>query len=582
VNHANADALSRIPPESELTEIQPTLIRIDRAQTSSRNYVVEEILDVRFNVESEHEEYLVKWIGYEGEDTWEPLSNLTNCSEKLSEFRKTNRYRRFIQSQAPIPTDESEEEREENDGKQDDQINSESSAAVDVALPLSLAEIATQQSLDEEIQNIRAYLANNEVPVGLEPLEPEELARFVVVATKFVLDSDTNIVYHLWEPTNGRRRLDARKQIYVPRVFRNAILKLCHDNFLSGHFGTKRTFDRVRDRFFWPTMYADTEKWCRSCVDCNSKKTPHRRPFIPTMPVEVPGRPFQFVSMDICGPFPRTSRNNQYILVLTCRFSKYAEAYALSLTEEEEVAKVLVESYIPRHGCPDHLTTDRGANFLSKMMYEVYSLFDIHKINTTAYHPQANGQTERYNSTLTTTLSMYCAYDQKDWDRFLNFATFAYNSAYHETIQEMPFFVVYGREPRLPVDMLLRRPDETYPSISTYVSDVAETLRRVYKSVKAKLKTINQEREQVNEGRKLLEFKDGDQVWLFVPQQDNDKLKLSSKLQHLWKGPCTVLERISPVNYRLDLNGIDARQQSRMHNVVHVSRLKRYVDPETQ
>jgi hypothetical protein len=98
--------------------------------------------------------------------------------------------------------------------------------------------------------------------------------------------------------------------------------------------------------------------------------------------------------------------------------------------------------------------------------------------------------------------------------------------------------------------------------------------------VKSKLEAINADRERNNEGRKLLEFKAGDKVWLFVPQQDNDKLRLSSKLQHLWKGPCTVLERVSPVNYRLDLNGIDARQSSRMHNIVHVSRLKRYTEPE--
>lgn len=581
VNHANADALSRMPPldgdgGSSISVIRALKVaRKKKPTTSKRTYVVQAITDIRFNNELQREEYLVEWIGYPGEDTWEPLENLTSCLEKLAEFRKDAKYREFMAAHRPTSDELDAEDESDPEQNGEDLPNAEKHAWS----RFSMEDIAVEQGLDEEISVIRNYLIDQSA-LGLENLTPAELSRFILTMQSFTLDTEHNIVYRVWYPLNGKRRMDVRKQLYVPRVFRRDVLALQHDGLMSGHYGTKRTFDRIRDRFFWPTMYADTEKWVKSCEDCNSKKTPARRASIPIQEMTVPNRPFEQVSMDFTGPYPKTTRGNASILVITDRFSKWVEAYPVDSTDENTVAKVFVEQFITRHGCPDRVLTDRGANFLSKVMYEVYSLLDIHKLNTTAYHPETNGQTERFNHTLLTTLSMYCAFDQKDWDQFISFAVFAYNTAYNETIQEMPFYVVYGREPRMPMDMLLRLPGDSYPSISEYVSQTAQNFRTAYKSVREKLNDVNSARALANQnGQSILEFKTGDKFWLFVPELNRSKdMKRSHKLAHLWKGPCTVLERVSPVNYRVDLNDIDALLPSRMHNVVHVSRMKPYVE----
>ena len=110
---------------------------------------------------------------------------------------------------------------------------------------------------------------------------------------------------------------------------------------------------------------------------------------------------------------------------------------------------------MPRHGALLTLLSDIGKNFLSKLVQEIYDLFKVKKFNTTAYQPQTDGLTERFNHTLCTMLSMYVSKHQRDWDRFIPFALFAYRTAVQDSAKETPFYLVYGRDPCLPLDVVL-------------------------------------------------------------------------------------------------------------------------------
>ena len=94
-----------------------------------------------------------------------------------------------------------------------------------------------------------------------------------------------------------------------------------------------------------------------------------------------------------------------------------------------------------------------GPNFLSKLVAEVCKIFQIQKVNTSSYHPQTDGLVERFNSTLCQSLSMYVARNQKDWDDFIPLILFAHRTSISEAIGDSPFSCLYGREPRLPVDV---------------------------------------------------------------------------------------------------------------------------------
>ncbi|GFW76456.1 transposon Ty3-I Gag-Pol polyprotein [Trichonephila clavipes] len=98
-------------------------------------------------------------------------------------------------------------------------------------------------------------------------------------------------------------------------------------------------------------------------------------------------------------------------------------------SEVDEIAKFLLEEIVLRHGAPRVIITDRGAVFRSRLVSSLVDLCNIDHRFTTAYHPQTNGLTERFNKTLADMLSMYVDVEQKNWDEILPFVTFAYNTA---------------------------------------------------------------------------------------------------------------------------------------------------------
>lgn len=117
------------------------------------------------------------------------------------------------------------------------------------------------------------------------------------------------------------------------------------------------------------------------------------------------------------------------------------------------VARLLVDEILARHGAPRALPSDRGTNFLSKLVAEVCKIFQIQKVNTSSYHPQTDGPVERFNYTLCQSFSMYVPKNQKDWDDFIPSILFAHQTSISEAIGDFPFYCLYGREPRPPVDV---------------------------------------------------------------------------------------------------------------------------------
>ncbi|GFW89123.1 transposon Ty3-I Gag-Pol polyprotein [Trichonephila clavipes] len=104
---------------------------------------------------------------------------------------------------------------------------------------------------------------------------------------------------------------------------------------------------------------------------------------------------------------------------------------------------------------PRVIITDRGAVFRSRLVSSLVDLCNIDHRFTTAYHPQTNGLTERFNKTLADMLSMYVDVEQKNWDEILPFVTFAYNTAKQETTGFTPFYLLHGREAETTLDTML-------------------------------------------------------------------------------------------------------------------------------
>jgi len=139
-----------------------------------------------------------------------------------------------------------------------------------------------------------------------------------------------------------------------------------------------------------------------------------------------------------------------------------------------------------------------------------------------------------------------------EWDLLLPYAVFAYNTSYHQIIQEMPFYLQYGREPRLLSHLITGQRPEHSPDQHAYAVELSQRLYDVHTRVADIYKNINEEREANEENENIVSFNIGDQVVLYDPTTPPGR---SRKLVQRWKGPYIVLRKISSVVYEIAADG---------------------------
>lgn len=217
------------------------------------------------------------------------------------------------------------------------------------------------------------------------------------------------------------------KQLVVPAKFRRQIPSLGHNIPMAGHLGMKKNRDRIMRHFFWPGIFDDTKKYCRSCPKCQKGTSKTKVSKVPLVRIPRIDEPFQRIAMDMVGPLPRTKRGNQYVLVICDYATRYPEAIPLRSQEAEVVAEAMVEVF-SRVGVPKEILSDQGTNFMSSLMSELCRLLSIRKLSTTPYHPQANGLVERFNGTLKRMLQIFAQDEPGKWDKLIPYLLFAYRA----------------------------------------------------------------------------------------------------------------------------------------------------------
>ena len=372
----------------------------------------------------------------------------------------------------------------------------------------------------------------------------------------------------------GRRVPGIKSQLVVPTPLRHEILIGGHDDPLAGHLGVNKTYEKLRERYYWPKMFADVQFWCLSCTHCQMKKSPKQRQTAPVLPIPVEGA-FDRVAVDCLGPFPVSNSGNRYIVVFSDYLTRYPEAFAVPSIDAPTIADLLVNEILPRHGAPRTLLSDRGSNFLSSLVREVCFLMDTKKTYTTSYHPQCDGLVERFNGTLAQSLSHYVSSNQKDWDRYLNPVLFGYRISPSEVTGESPFFLLYGRQPRLPMDVSMLPPRDISASIADHRARVVENIEIAQRIAKENIQRAQQRMKDYHDLHAVpVRFQVGDNVWVYTPR---NRKGLSKKLAHNWHGPYRIVQFLSPVH--CILRALDNR---RVSTTVHVSRLKHYFSPDTR
>ncbi|SCV66471.1 Integrase core domain protein [Anaplasma phagocytophilum] len=369
-----------------------------------------------------------------------------------------------------------------------------------------------------------------------------------------------------------------RLLLVIPKPLRRTVLAAFHDDPTAGHLGTYKTYARLRSRYFWPGMYRAVEKYVQSCVPCQTRKTSPHASDGQLMPLPCPERPFDRVGIDLYGPLPMSSAGHRWIVVAIDHLTRYAETAPLISATAQEIAQFFLSSIVLRHGAPRFLLSDRGTAFLSALVQEVLAASRVIHQLTSAYHPQTNGLTERFNRTLSQMVSMYISNDHRNWHSILPFITFAYNTSVQSTTRFSPFFLVYGRDVSYTIDTLF-----PYTDITPQHPFLAQTLCRAEECRQlARLRTDEdrqQQKQRYDEQHSPVTYHPGDLVLVWTPLRTPG---LSEKLLHKYLGPYTVLQQTSPVNYNVSpLKSSTDRRKRALQNV-HVRRMKPFAQRSDQ
>ena len=109
----------------------------------------------------------------------------------------------------------------------------------------------------------------------------------------------------------------------------------------------------------------------------------------------IPSGPMDVVGIDTVGPLVTSNTGNNYILTVVDWYSSWVEAYPVPTKEANTIAKVLLERFIPQHGCPNKIVSDRGTEYVNTAIDLLCTELHIKRSIPTPYHPAANGKTER-------------------------------------------------------------------------------------------------------------------------------------------------------------------------------------------
>jgi hypothetical protein len=375
-------------------------------------------------------------------------------------------------------------------------------------------------------------------------------------------------------------------RVVVPLHLRAQFITAFHDEPLAGHLGLQRTYDRIRSRFYWVNMYKDIELWIRTCSLCNAKKRGYNLGKMKLGSFPVVTQPWERVSVDLMGPLPETRTGNKYILTCTDHFTCWVEGFALPNMKTTTIAQVFIEEIVCRYGAPRFLLSDRGTNFIGSLAKDIYSMLNIKKINTTPYHPQANGRTERFNYTLATMLSMYVNDNQLDWDAYLPYVLFAYRTSIHSLLNESPYYLLYGRLPLTPLDSMLLSPlsgegNQHSGKHEIYLNDLQARLQMAHDLAKKHHQSAADKTTAFNadlDPATLVHYQIGDKVLVCEP---SSKKGISRKLYKPFKGPYLITESYgNGLNYqvqKLKKNGQVSTQSKLV--TVNVKFLKPYHSP---
>ena len=213
---------------------------------------------------------------------------------------------------------------------------------------------------------------------------------------------------------NTNSLLLLNNRIYVPSVGNlcTRVLQYNHDHILAGHFGQNKTLELVCYRYFWPSLHADVQQFCKSYVTCMQSKPQHHKPYQSLKQLPIPKRPWNSISIDFIEKLPSSSRFNTILVIVDQLTKQVIFTPAHDIITSMDLTCLFVLHVFSKHSIPFHVTSNRDSEFVSNFFRSLGTALNIWLHFTSGYHSEGDKQTKHTNQTLEQYLHVYCNYQQ--------------------------------------------------------------------------------------------------------------------------------------------------------------------------
>jgi transposase InsO family protein len=357
-------------------------------------------------------------------------------------------------------------------------------------------------------------------------------------------------------------------QLCLPKGRRLTVLQLAHDT-AGGHLAARKTRDRIRFTFYWPTLMRDVRQYIQACEVCQKRARITCRDRVPITPIPRAERAFSHWFMDCAGPLFNHKVEFNYALILVDSATRWPAAYALKSLTARNVCDAILQLW-QFTGCGNEVSSDCGSNFTSQLTQEFLKRLGCSPRFTTPGHPQGNGLAERMVGSVKSMISKLAADHPKQWHKYLGFALWALREVPNETTGTPPWVLAFGHLPRGPLSIL----KETWIGERELPLNLGKNIPEFLKVLHSKLQIAeeyaksqtdkNQVRYATRYNLRSLDkhFSVGERV--LILHKDSTASRTFSR----WKGPATIVEVRSPYSYLVEIDG--ARR------VYHANQLRKF------